>query len=215
MARKKYRNEAGEPLPGVTTALGVMGKPPLKFWAFSQGQAYERGEIDSLYEKRDEAADAGTLAHSFVETHLKGLPEPQVDDLDEAVLKKAEGCFLAYLDWEKSHQFQPIESELSLVSEKHGYGGTLDIAAVMGANSIVDIKTSKDVYFSMKVQVAAYKELWNENYPDNPIKDCHILRLGEDGGFSHHYYPNLDKEFECFLHCLAIWKILKETGQKL
>ena len=171
MPRIKYKVE-GEPVPGVTTAIGVMDKPALKFWAFKQGQAYERGEINSLYEKRDEAADAGTLAHQMIEHYLKGLPEPSEDGIEKAVLNKAQGCFIAYLEWERSHDFKYVASELSLVSEEYKYGGTLDIGAVLSDLSIVDIKTSKDVYFSMKVQVAAYKSLWNENNPDNPAQGC-------------------------------------------
>jgi hypothetical protein len=205
----------GEKLPSVTQTLNVLNKPPLVPWAFIQGQLYERGEISGLYDKRDKAGDAGTLAHAMIEHHLKGLPEPSNDGIDTATLDKAEGCFIAYLEWERSHKFTYVESELTLVSEKHRFGGTLDIGAVVGDLAIVDIKTSKGVYFTMKCQVAAYKELWNENYPDRPVQSCHILQLSPDGGFAHHYYPNLSAEWEVFLHALAVHKILKATGQRL
>jgi len=211
----KYYAKDKEKLASVTQAIGILDKPALVPWGFKQGQAYERGEISGLYDSRDKAADAGTLAHKMIENHLKGLPEPPTDGIETAALDKAEGCFIAYLDWERSHEFAYVESEKSLVSEKHRFGGTIDIGAVVGDLAIVDIKTSKGVYFSMKVQVAAYKELWNENYPDRPINSCHILQLSPDGGFAHHYYPNLNPEWEVFLHCLGIYKILKATGQRL
>lgn len=210
----KYKTAAGESVPGVTTVLNILAKPALVWWGFEQGQLYERGEIGGLYEKRDEAADAGTYAHLLIENHIKGLPEPSPDGLTPEGLDKAQGCFIAYLDWEKSHEYQAIASECSLVSERHGFGGTIDISAVMGEKAIVDIKTSKGVYFSMKVQVAAYKELWNECNEDK-VTGCHILQLSPDGGFAHHFYPSLKDEWEVFLHCLAIYKILKKTKQKL
>ena len=215
MPRIKYKTSAGEYVPGVTTVLNILAKPALVWWGFEQGQLYERGEIGGLYEKRDMAADAGTYSHLMIENHLKGLPEPSPDGLSEAAIDKAQGCFIAYLDWERSHEYKPLESERSLVSDLHGFGGTIDISAVMGEHAIVDIKTSKDVYFTMKVQVAAYRELWNECNPDQPITGCHILQLSPDGGFAHHFYPNLKDEWQVFLHCLGVHKILKATKQKL
>lgn len=214
MPRIKYTDARGKPIPGVTTVIGILDKPALIWWAFSQGQAYERGEIEGLYEKRDKAADAGTHAHALIEHHLKGLPEPSSDGLEKPEREKAESCFLAYLEWERAHEFQVIASECSLVSDL-GFGGTLDIGAVVGDLGIVDIKTSKDVYTSMWLQVSAYGHLWNEHNPDNPIRGYHILRLGGNGDFSHHYRPSLDHEWEMFLDCLDIYKRLKETKQKL
>lgn len=63
----------GKRVPSVTTILNrFKDSGALMYWAFSQGQAYERGEIDGLYSKRDEAAEAGTIAHALVEEFLKG-----------------------------------------------------------------------------------------------------------------------------------------------
>lgn len=168
-----------------------------------------------LYDKRDKAADAGTFAHAFIENHLKGLPEPSRDGVAKDVLNKAESCYLAYLDWEKAHSFKMVKSELSLISEQHQFGGTIDIGAVVNELGIVDLKTSKDIYFSMWVQVAAYGKLWNENYTDKPIKGYHILRLGENGDFDHKFRPNLNEEWEAFKACLIIQGVLEKTGQKL
>src|SRR4030042_752227 len=124
MPRIKYKNFEGKPLKGVTPIIDVLNKPALLWWAMDQGRAIERGEIDSLYDKRDAAADAGTHAHKMVECHLKGLPEPGADGLDREMLDKAEGCYIAFLEWERAHSLEVVESELSLISEKHQYGGT-------------------------------------------------------------------------------------------
>jgi len=57
-----YRLKDGTRVPGVTTIIGrFKDSGGLLYWAFEQGQAAERGEISNLYDKRDEAADAGTL----------------------------------------------------------------------------------------------------------------------------------------------------------
>jgi len=243
MPKINYRNKNGEPLPGVTTVIGIMDKPALIWWGYQQGlenhdrfaneivkilknehpcQAIEKAlnfakdfEPSRLYDKRDKAADAGTLAHSLVEAHLKKTEKPSLDGLPKEITDKAKGCFDAFLEWERAHKFELVESERSLVSETYGYGGTIDIGAILGDLCILDIKTSKGIYIGMKVQVAAYFELWNENYPDKQVKTSHILRLGANGEFDHHYWPSLDPEWEIFKNCLGIYKTLKETGQKL
>ncbi len=206
----KYKNADGKSLKGVTTILGILAKPALIGWAYKQGIAGV-----PLYESRDKAADAGTLAHLYVENHLKGLPDPPRDGIPQDVVDKASSCYIAYLDWEKAHSFQMVKSELSLISEEYQFGGTIDIGAGVNELSIVDIKTSGGVYFSMKVQVAAYGHLYTENFPDTPIKGYHILRLGEMGDFSHHYWPNLNEEWEVFKACLKIQEVLDKTKQKL
>jgi hypothetical protein len=177
-------------------------------------QFIQHFEIGALYDKRDKAATAGTLGHLFVENHLKKLPDPSTAGLPEPIVKKAEGSYLAYLEWERSHKFQMVHSELSLVSEVYGFGGTIDIGAVVGEMGIVDIKTSKGIYFTMIVQVAAYGQLYNEHHPDAPIKGYHILRLGEEGDFDHKYWPNLDDYWEVFKLCLGIQNILDKTGDR-
>lgn len=236
MAHKTPRTADGGKAPSVTQVNSVLRAAGLEGWNYMQGWAfgYEAAIDDAIrmggelrrqtppdpdwhrrYEKRDAAADAGTHAHLLVECHLKGKPEPPAPEgLSDEGLEKAESCYLAYLEWERAHKFEMVESELTLVSEEHRFGGTLDIGAVVGDLGIVDIKTSKDVYLSMRCQVAAYGQLWNENREDK-VKGYHILRLGPRGDFTHHYYPSLEKEWQIFLHCLGIKKLVTEMGEKL
>ena len=68
-----YRLKDGTRVPGTTTIIGrFKDSGGLLWWAFYQGQAAERGEINSLYDKRDEAAEAGTIAHDLVDLFLHG-----------------------------------------------------------------------------------------------------------------------------------------------
>ena len=61
--KQGYKTQDGKRAPGVTTIIGrFKDSGGLLWWAFEQGKAAERGEINSLYDKRDEAGDAGTLA---------------------------------------------------------------------------------------------------------------------------------------------------------
>jgi len=75
MGRPKggYINKNGIRVPGTTTIIGrFKDSGGLLYWAFEQGKAAQRGEISSLYDKRDEAGEAGTIAHALIEMHLRG-----------------------------------------------------------------------------------------------------------------------------------------------
>lgn len=211
MPTHDYKNADGQRLKGVTTILNLLNKPALVGWAYKRGK-----EGVPLYESRDKAATAGTHAHLMIEHHLKGLSDPPTDGLQKEIIDKAESCYIAYLDWEKNHNFKTVESEIPLVSNIFNYGGTIDrIGTVIHNLGIVDFKTGKDIYLTSKIQVAAYGQLWNENCPYNPVKEFHILRLGDQGDFAHHYFPSLKDEFEIFRRLVEIQIILDKTGQKL
>ena len=248
MPKRNYRQKAtGQSVKGVTTILSLLSKPALLWWAFKQGmnnferlmgQLAEIAKGDSareyiiqpiiqnfqatgLYDKRDKAADAGTLAHSFFENHIKGLPDPCREGIQTDVLSKAEGCYITFLDWEKSNSIKYIDSEVELTSEKYPMGGTID-AIIQGALTpvgmvdILDYKTGKDIYLEAKMQVKVYGKLWEEHHPELPVAGFHILRLGENGEFTHKYFPNLDdRYFEIFLDCLDITEKLSQLGEKL
>ncbi len=241
MPKRNYRQKAtGQPVKGVTTILSLLSKPALLWWSYKQGidnfnrlmawiaenspdmmTQVKDFKVGGLYDKRDKAADAGTLGHLFVENHLRGLPEPKTDGLPKEVIEKAEGCYLTFLDWEKANQIKVIDSEVELTSEENPFGGTID-HVIQGALTppnmvdILDIKTGKDIYLEAKLQVKSYGKLWTEHHPELPVSCFHVLRLGENGEFTHKYFPTLDeKYFQIFLDCLDITVKLNELGEKL
>lgn len=247
LRRNYIQKTTGRKVKGVTTHLGILNKPALIWWGYKQGfDNYERlsaevasiahaGNVSSLllanlvstfpvlnlYDKRDQAAEAGTLAHEMVENDLRGLPEPKVDGEPKEVIDKAEGCYLTFLDWKKIYKPKVIASEVALTSEQQPYGGTIDdvIETAMtpkGRVDIFDLKTGKDIYLEAKIQVASYGSLWNEHHPEMPVAGYHILRLGPEGEFTHKYFPTLDpRYFEIFLDCLDINETLSVLGEKL
>jgi hypothetical protein len=193
-----YRNAAGEKIPGTTTIIGrFKDSGGLLHWAFAQGQAAERGEIRSLYDKRDAAADTGTLAHALVEAHIKTGALP-AEDCDPGALS----AFEAYRKWASMTRLEIVEQETSMVSEVHQFGGTLDAIGKMGGElCMLDWKTSNGVYQDYLVQLAAYAILWEENRSSEPLTGgFHLCRFAkEHGDFSHHYWQNLDEAKEQFI----------------
>jgi len=209
MARIEYKNADGQILSGVTTILGnnlAWNKGALIGWAYNQGKAGRP--------LRDQAAlDIGTITHKWVEADIKGK-KFEMPDIVPEMKEKIENSFMGYLEWKDQTKFELIQSELSLVSEQFKFGGTIDIIGKISSQpAIIDIKTSDAIYIDHKCQVAAYKMLFNENYPEKPITMVYILKLGKkDGGFSHHYLPDLTKEWKVFLLLLELEKFRKDLA---
>jgi len=199
--KKGYHLKNGTRVPGTTTIIGrFKDASGLLYWACEQGKAIERGEISSLYDKRDAAADAGTLAHSLVEAHINKEPLPIIPDTD--IGKQAQQGYENYLRWAEDNRIKVISQEMEMVSEEYLFGGCPD---AMGIDSremlcILDWKTSNGVYPDYLIQIAAYRQLWEENHPDQPVTGgFHLLRFSkEHADFAHHYWAELDTAWEQF-----------------
>jgi len=197
-----YKSKEGKRVPGVTTVIGQnlgWNKQALMWWANQVG-------LDGMSHRdaSQQAADIGTIAHAMVEAELKGKKYEDMVNLKGVTkeqLDQAENSYLAWLEWAETVNFKLLKSEHTLVSEKYQFGGQIDVAAIKKQTCIIDLKTSKDVYPDMKIQLSAYGQLWVENYPDDPVKAYYLLRIGKDGGFSYHYWPDLSSAWEAFL-CL-------------
>jgi hypothetical protein len=192
--------------PSVSYASGLVEKVNKTIMEFQVGK---------LYDKRDKAAEAGTLGHAFVEHELKGLPEPDLTGIPKDIIGRAEGCHLAFLEWRDRTKFKLIHSEIPLVSEKHRFGGCLDIGGGVTDLELIDLKTGKGIYWNYWTQLGGYGILWNETHPDNPIKGYNILNIHPDGSFSHDRKISLTGEMEIFLWTNKIFQKMKEMGVKL
>jgi len=211
-----YKNKAGKRVPGVTTIIGrFKDSGGLLYWACEQGKAIERGEISNLYDKRDAAADAGTLAHALVEAHINELPLPPVPDDD--IGKQAQQGFQNYIEWADNNRIKIVKQEMELVSEIYQFGGCPDAMGIDNQERlcILDWKTSNGVYPDYIIQLAAYRQLWEENHSDQPITGGnHLLRFSkEHADFAHHYWSELDdafEQFKLFRKAYDIDKLLKK-----
>lgn len=213
MVARIYKDKAGKRLPSVTTVISRFKESGgLIHWAWNLGI-----EGKDYRQERDAAATAGTIAHQMVEARLRDEEyTPPVIDAD--TLGKANGGFEAYLTWERMTKVSIVHSEVSLVSDMHRYGGTLDaIGEFEGKRVLIDWKTSNSVYQDYLIQLAAYKALWEENYPDHPIDGgFHLCRFGkEHGDFAHHYYPDLSdawEQFQLYRRAYDLDKALKKRA---
>ena len=214
-----YRNKDDKRVRGVTTVIGrFKDSGGLLYWAFEQGKAAERGEIERLYDKRDAAAESGTLAHSMVEAHINGKEFGIPEDMTAETIEEAQNAFQSYLSWASMTKLKIVEQEMPMVSEEYQFGGCPDaIGEIKNELCLVDWKTSNGVYPDYLIQLAAYKQLWEENNPDRPLTGgFHLCRFAKShGDFAHHYYPDLSEaweQFKLFLQAYEIDRGLKKRA---
>jgi hypothetical protein len=190
-----YRLADGTEVPGVTTIAGrFKNSGAIVQWAFRQG----RLGLPSLYAKLDQEADIGTCVHDMVGLAFRGKGDEEIQFFAQQALPdpvdfgRAMAGFRAYRAWEQSFKVRVVDSELSLVSEKHKYGGTLDFTAVVGNElALLEIKTASGIYADHLIQGSAYKPLYEERFPERALTGgYHVIRLPKDGSsFAHHHYP--------------------------
>ena len=125
--RRQYKDASGKKLPGVTTILGVLDKPALLWWAAREAaQATAAAIVDggmpadraievgkkAPFQRRQDAADAGTQAHACVEAHYAGEPWPE--DASDA----ARACAQRVIDHIAARGYQVVASEWSGTDRK-------------------------------------------------------------------------------------------------
>lgn len=212
-----YKTKDGEKVPGVTTIISrFKDSGGIIYWAWEQG----RDGFD-FRETRDEAANAGNLAHDLVEHRITGRPfdDDKFRSLPEEVRTLGIRAYENYINWEQMTKLTVVKTEMSLVSETHKFGGTFDGIAVVeigGKRSLADWKTSSAIYRDHLVQVAAYKGLWDECFPDAPIDGgFHLCRFSRtDADFGHSYFENLDLAWEQFLLFRRAFDIDKQLKKR-
>ncbi len=211
--REIYKDKAGKRLPSVTTIISrFKDSGGLLYWANNAG-------LDGLTldQARAPAATAGTMAHDLVEAHINGQEPPELAG-DPDTIAKARAAFEVYLNWQSMTKLEIRHTEVSLVSERHRFGGRLDAIGQVGNELVlVDWKTSNSVYADYLYQLAAYGMLWEESYPDHPlVGGYHLCRFAkEHGDFAHHYYPSLTEEAETFLKMRRLYDCVKSAEKRV
>jgi hypothetical protein len=210
--REIYKDSDGTRLPSVTTILSRFKESGgLLYWANQAGL-----DGKTLDEARMPAATAGTMAHDLVEAHIHGKEPPELHG-DADTISKAQAAFNMYLKWVENTKIKFRHTEVSLVSDEYKFGGRLDAIGVVGNELVLcDWKTG-GVYGDHLFQLAAYKLLWEINYPNQPITGgAHLCSFSrETGDFSHRYFGSLDDEAQTFLLMRELYDRVKLTEKRV
>jgi hypothetical protein len=218
----------GVPVPSVTQVLGVLDKPALPPWAakvtlegvcnlikLSKHTRFElpedAGKLKYALKRRKldhysvvkASQERGTAVHKALEDWITHHRIPRLKDYPVAQRGYIQGL-TAFLIAEKP---EFLASEKQVGSVRHGYAGTLDTVCFVNHTDkgrvMLDLKTSKDVwYLTQFPQLAAY-ELANVECGGEPTDAQGIVRVSADGQW--------EVKWSCadaddFLAILAVYK---------
>lgn len=212
----------------VTTFLGIIDKPALKFWATNMcadtikekikpGQSYDEIELETIIEDGRKAhtkrlthtGKIGTLVHNWCEDYINGKnpPMPINKELAKGVTN--------FLDWIEKYGVKFLLSEQQIYSRKYGYTGTLDfICSIDKKMYLGDIKTAKKIYPTHWIQNSAYRLARTEEYPQENYAGELIIRIGrDDGSFGVQICEDKDRyeaRVSAALYALHLHKKMKE-----
>ncbi len=209
---------------GVTSVVGVIGKPALIYWAVNQcidnlksiwkaGKSYDEIEISDILdvaknihsEKKNKSATIGDLVHKWIEKYIKAkiengsIPEIPINEQLENSVK-------SFLKWEKENNIEWLGSEKKIYSKQYDYAGTLDAEAMVnGKLAVIDFKTSNGIYDEYLLQVSAYVQARKEE-TGMDYETAYVVKIGKDGNLEVQEIKEFDEHLKAFLGALEIYK---------
>lgn len=210
--------EKGRNLPGVTEILRkTFPKDALMQWAANlaseargNGATHDEARFAHRTVSR-EAADKGSLVHSFCE-EFPNLDADELSDDDFPTDPQAKAACMAFIGWWRSHHVEVFDQELMVFSRALQYCGTLDLhARIDGEIAILDYKTSSGFFREMPVQLAAYAVALEEMTGER-VSNGWIVRLDKKTAkFEPHFVPINDKLRRTWRCCLDWYRYLQHV----
>lgn len=231
-------------IPGVTSITSMVAKPALVPWAVKCTTDYIESNYSNFIRKSldksdlndaqklkvflemaktanrtmsNEASTNGTKTHKWIENYIKGEKQTQPEN------PEIMGSCFAFLNWLREAKPEFIYTERPILSQKHGYAGTLDFTAkidslnclavhrmgLKNALMLGDFKTSKAIYPEYFMETAARVKALEEEFPDVKYDGMMIVRVGKDGVFSFIIENDIDKYFKAFLGAKQLYMTFK------
>ena len=195
----------GRPLVGVTSVIhAVLRAPQLEEWFKQVGT-----QADAI---RDEAAAFGSSIHAGLAAHLRG------DNLLPLELPGSWWNTLAAgQEWLDENLAEIYAVEEPIASAKYGYAGKPDVYGRRHGRKtpvLIDFKTTRDLYWSHRFQLAAYRKAASETYGDRPAERIVLLfSKDEPGKVTTHILTHHDADFAGWGYCLGLYGVIN-TGVK-
>lgn len=197
---------SGRPLLGVTTVIHtVLRSPQLEEWLKRNGLA-----ADSI---RDEAAAFGKSVHAGLAAHAGGQNLIPLDLPEEW-----ETTVEAGRHWIDENLDEIYAVEEPIASAKYGYAGKPDLyGRRVGRKTpcLIDFKTTRDLYWSHRFQLAAYRKAATETYEGDRPAERIVLLFSKDepGKVTPHILTHHDADFAGWGYCLGLYGVM-QTGVK-
>lgn len=215
-----YYTKAGVRVPSVTEILGrFKNADPLVGWAFKLGHKAGYNTAKGLpaprsaHEEKKQAGEAGNIAHDMMESHiLNRLYTYEGVKLAPGVMERAERGFANGKRWLENSRLTVVDTEVSLVSEKYGFGGTRDARFKDPAerNHLGDWKTSNAIYADYLLQLGAYAILSEECEGITYDGGYDILQFSKEwGDFNHRFFADLEGAKAAFLLLVQAYPLVE------
>jgi len=180
---------------------------------------------------RDEAAVRGSKVHQALEV-LKTGKEVKHDDLflntqtnkEEELTGEQYGAIISWVEWVKENNPIFLLNETTLYSEKYGFACTLDDVFLIGDQLYInDIKTSKSIYDTHKMQVSAVKRALLESISKKRISikatkeqilnaKLSILQINGTLNKKGVRFTEIEDDFDGFILAKNLWE--REVAKK-
>ena len=196
--------------PSVTTVLNAYPKGVFfNNWLKANGD-----DADKILK---EAGEQGSNVHDAIESFLKGNELLWFDDNGRELYTLLEWQMICrFMEFYKS--VSKVEQiEMQLFSTKHKIGGTLDLVCIInGERWLIDFKTSNNIYKTYELQLAIYKEVYQEMMKDVKIDRYGVLWLKAStrtekppmqgiGWQIKEFADNHEHNFNLYKHTRALW----------
>lgn len=227
----------GVQYPSSTTVIGQLDKPALRPWYARETALYLRDmiidrlidksllpeqlaevDIDELIKQakawpkkqKEQKAKLGTLVHEHIHMFYRG----EQATIPAEIMAAWEG----FLKWNSQFKVKPGESEFTVISKKHKYGGTFDLVGVMSPPQedeglwLVDFKTGLGMYRESYIQAVSY-EMGYEEMTGVKVAGCGLVLINrETGDVSWYPVPKKAKRYlkKQFLSLVNVWWAEKE-----
>ena len=195
----------GRPLVAVTSVIhSVLRAPQLEEWFKKMGS-----QADEI---RDEAAAFGSSIHAGLASYAAGTKLLPLDLPPDWWLTVEAGR-----RWIDDNLDEVYAVEQPIASARYGYAGKPDVYGRRIGHKLpvlVDFKTTRDLYWSHRFQLAAYRKAAAETYGDRPAERI-VLLLSKDepGQVTPHILTHHDADFAGFGYCLGLYGVMN-TGVK-
>lgn len=231
----RYYKVEGIEVPSVTSVLDYLPKPFLPRWAAKVAAEYAVENADEWHHagmandpdkffyrdkaikeikgapfaQRDTKAELGSMIHEAMEMLLKGKHEQLILD---GMAENEQGWFMGVVEFLDAVRPEVEHIETTVFHRSFGYAGTADIIGkVDGKRTVIDLKTSKDVYTSHGAQVAAYAVAPEVVENDRlsawlGAEQGMVVCVDEHGGFKAVLFEDLEPWWELFVAAYAIWE---------
>jgi len=157
---------------------------------------------------KNEAGNKGYKVHKGIEELLLGNEitiESEIvnhDGVPEKVTLEEYDALMSFVEWFDEVKPKPIESEIAVFNDEHMYAGTVDfICEIDGKVTLIDFKTSANIYESHEAQLSAY------NYAlEHKIEQQGILQLNYKKNKKKKWkYTEVEYDLDLFLAAKKFW----------